>query len=143
MTPRQARSFVTQLLAQSVTQFFMEFSTPLSTGCGISQRDCQCQGNLREDCRDGAVNCGRLSRFSGWNASFEGVPETPNGFPETDGEVEDSLKALSVDGGEALAMREQELGIAENAGEGIIHFVAKDRADVGGELGPRRPRYRQ
>jgi hypothetical protein len=42
------------------------------------------------------------------------------------------LEALGVGGGEAVAVGEDQPGVAEDAGEGVVDFVAEDGADVAG-----------
>jgi hypothetical protein len=73
---------------------------------------------------------------------FPGVAEAADGFAEADGEVDDDLQALGVHSAEALAVGQQQLGVAQDARERIIDFVAENGADVFRKLGPRRPDQR-
>ena len=69
---------------------------------------------------------------------FPGVAEAADGFAEADGEVDHGLEAVRIHGGEALAVSEKQLGVAEDSGERIIDFVAEDRGEVGRQFRPRR-----
>jgi len=71
-------------------------------------------------------------------ALLPGVAEAAGGFAEADSEIDDSLEPLGIDGAEAFAVSEKQLGVAENAGKRVIDFVAEDRADIAAQSGPRR-----
>ena len=68
--------------------------------------------------------------------AFPGEADAADGFAEADGEIDDGFETLIGGGRKAVAMREEQLGIAEDAGEGIIEFVAENFGEIFGQLGP-------
>jgi hypothetical protein len=46
---------------------------------------------------------------------FPGIADTADGFAETNGEVNDRLQPLRLDGAQPVLVREQQLGIAKNS----------------------------
>jgi hypothetical protein len=63
---------------------------------------------------------------NGPGAAFPGVAESADGFAEAHGEFDYGLQPLHIHRGQACAVREQQLGVAQNSGERIIDFVAKN-----------------
>lgn len=70
---------------------------------------------------------------------FPRVAEAANRLAQAHGEVHDGLKALGVHRMQPFPVRENEFGIAQNSGEWVIDFVAKDFGDVAWKLLPWRP----
>src|SRR5277367_3831055 len=68
-------------------------------------------------------------------ADFPFLAEATDGFAQEDGECGDGFEALQAAGGQAAVVAaadfgEQQFGVAENAGERIIQFVAQNFAEV-------------
>lgn len=66
-----------------------------------------------------------------------GVADAADGFAEAHGEIDNGLEALGVHGEEAIAVCEKKFGVAEDAGERVVDFVAKHFADILGAFAPR------
>jgi hypothetical protein len=61
-----------------------------------------------------------------------GVGETAHGFAQSYGQPRDGFQAFDSGGRQPVAPRQQELGIAENSGQRIVHFVPQDFAEIAG-----------
>src|SRR6202142_2367101 len=72
--------------------------------------------------------------------AIPGVADAANGFAETNRKIHDSLEALRFGEGQAVAVGEQHLGVAEDSSKRIVDFVAKHFADIFGAFVPRRPK---
>ena len=75
-----------------------------------------------------------LPPSSGWPGVLvpliPGVGETPNGFAQSHGELRNRLQALDRGGRQPVAPREKQLGVAQNSGQWVIHFVAENFSEV-------------
>ena len=63
-----------------------------------------------------------------------GVREAADGFPEAHGKLGYGFQALDGAGREPVAPREEQFGIAEDAGQRIINFVTQDLAEIAGQV---------
>jgi hypothetical protein len=70
-----------------------------------------------------------------------GVAEAANRLAETNGEIDYRLEPLRVHGREMIAVRQDQLRVAKDSGEGIIDFVAEDRAEIGIRRAPRQSEH--
>src|ERR1700674_6081579 len=65
---------------------------------------------------------------------FPGIGEAPDGFTEANGKLGNGLQALDGTGRKTVAPRKKQFGIAENAGQWIINFVAQDFTEITGRF---------
>jgi hypothetical protein len=62
------------------------------------------------------------------------VTEAANGFADTHGQVRDGLQALDSVRRQTIAAHQQQFGVAQDAGQLVVEFVAENFAEVGGEF---------
>src|ERR1700682_4711145 len=62
------------------------------------------------------------------------IRETPDGFPEAYGQLGDGLQALDGSGRKPVAPGEKQFGIAEDAGQRIVDFVAQNFTEIAGQF---------
>src|SRR5579863_301376 len=70
---------------------------------------------------------------------FPRVAQAPHVLAKTHGEVNDGMQPLGVYGGQAIAVSQQKLGIAEDSRKRIVDFVPEYLRNIAGQFGPRRP----
>ena len=75
--------------------------------------------------------CFGSSRWSGRLVMLvPGIGEAADGFAQAHGQPRNGFQSFDGGGRQPVAPREQKFGISENSGQGIVHFVAENFAEV-------------